>query len=65
MHVSTSVETCVGCGQCALAVPEVFDQEQSEGTVVLLDPNPPEDLHPAVSQAAINCPVEAISVSKS
>jgi ferredoxin len=62
--VSTRTDVCVGCGQCALAVPEVFDQDQRDGTVILLAPTPPADLHDRVRQAADNCPVEAISVTE-
>lgn len=65
MHVTTRTESCVGSGQCALSVPEVFDQDQRAGTVVLLDPEPPDELHRRVHAAAINCPMEAISVSES
>jgi ferredoxin len=64
LRVVTSPETCVGCGQCALSVPEVFDQDQELGTVVLLVPEPADDLHYRVGEAARNCPVGAISVSE-
>ncbi len=64
MHITTRTEFCVGCGQCALAVPEVFDQDQHDGTVVLLDPDPAEELHQRVRAAAINCPMEVISVGE-
>ncbi|MDJ1134789.1 ferredoxin [Streptomyces iconiensis] len=58
----TNTDACVGCGLCAFTVPEVFDQEQEHGTVVLLDPEPPHELHQDVWEAARSCPGEAISV---
>lgn len=61
MQVIARTDLCVGCGQCALAVPEVFDQQEADGTVLLLDPRPPAALHRRVREAAMSCPVEAIS----
>ena len=61
MEIKVDPGTCIGSGQCALAVPEVFDQDARSGTVVLLDARPPEELHDAVREAAERCPVEAIS----
>lgn len=60
MHLTIEPDACVGSGQCALAVPEVFDQDDEDGTVVLLDDSPPRDLHEAVHEAAELCPVQAI-----
>ena len=65
MHITTWTESCVGSGQCALAVPEVFDQDQDEGTVRLLDADPGQALQRRVREAAISCPMQAISVSES
>ncbi|WP_327132139.1 ferredoxin [Streptomyces sp. NBC_01343] len=60
MNITIEHDACVGSGQCALAVPEVFDQDEEDGTVVLLDDRPPRDLHSAVEEAAGLCPVQAI-----
>jgi ferredoxin len=64
VKITTAAEVCVGCGQCALAVPAVFDQDERFGTVLLLDARPPEELHGPVRAAAVNCPVQAISVGE-
>jgi ferredoxin len=45
-----------------LLVPDVFDQNEDDGTVLLLDPQPPERLHTAVREAAQVCPTGAIAV---
>lgn len=60
MHLTIEPDACVGSGQCALAVPEIFDQDEEDGTVVLLDTRPEPDLRDAVREAAGLCPVQAI-----
>lgn len=60
MRIEISSECCVGSGQCALVVPEVFDQDDSTGVVVLLNDRPDAGLHDAVHEAASRCPVRAI-----
>lgn len=35
MRIEVDRERCVGSGLCALSVPEVFDQDQEDGLVVL------------------------------
>jgi len=46
---------------CTLNVPEVFDQNDADGLVVVLDPEPPRELHEAVRDAVNLCPASAIS----
>ena len=62
MHITTDAEACVGSGQCALALPEVFDQDDAEGTVIVVDADPPEEFHRDVHEAVSRCPVRAIAV---
>lgn len=61
MRIEVNPDDCVGSGQCALTVPEVFDQDDHSGTVVLLDDRPPADLHDEVREATSRCPVQAIT----
>ncbi|PZF83328.1 ferredoxin [Jiangella anatolica] len=56
-------EKCVGGGQCVLAAPDVFDQDDDTGTVLLLDADPPAGQDAAVRQAARLCPAVAITVA--
>jgi len=63
MRVVTDTARCIGAGMCVLTAPEVFDQSEDEGTVVLLDETPPPELHAAVRRAEQLCPSGAISVS--
>ncbi|WSA29761.1 ferredoxin [Streptosporangium sp. NBC_01755] len=62
MKVTTDTSRCIGAGMCVLTVPEVFDQSEEDGTVVLLDETPPPELHAAVRRAERLCPSGAISV---
>jgi ferredoxin len=62
MRVTVDRECCIGAGMCVLTAPEVFDQDEEEGRVVLLLPDPPEELHDAVRRAERLCPSGAITV---
>ncbi|MEY9877102.1 ferredoxin [Streptacidiphilus sp. MAP12-33] len=65
MRVSVDTESCIGAGQCAMVLPEVFDQDDTDGLVVLLDEAPPTELHGAVHEALSRCPVQAITATES
>jgi len=54
---------CIGAGQCVLAAPAVFDQDD-DGIVVLLDATPPASEHEAARKAARLCPAVAIFVDE-
>jgi ferredoxin len=41
---------------CALTAPAVFDQSEEDGTVVVLDPEPPAELEVPVLRAVGLCP---------
>jgi ferredoxin len=62
MRVTVDRGRCIGAGMCVLTAPEVFDQDEEEGRVVLLVTNPPEELQDAVRQAERLCPSGAIAV---
>ncbi|MFF3438408.1 ferredoxin [Streptosporangium sp. NPDC002721] len=64
MNVTVDTGRCCGAGQCVLLVPDVFDQGDDDGIVVLLDPAPAEPLHAAVREAAGVCPTGAISLDE-
>lgn len=64
MKISVDEEKCCGAGQCVLLAPEVFDQREDDGIVVLLDPEPGEELHDVTREAASVCPAAAITVSE-
>ncbi|MGW6441602.1 ferredoxin [Lentzea sp. NPDC055074] len=64
MKVRVDVDACVGAGQCVLAAPDVFDQRDEDGMVVLLVEDPPAHLEAATEHAALLCPALAIVVEK-
>ncbi|GAB3160822.1 ferredoxin [Microbispora hainanensis] len=64
MKVIVDEAACCGAGQCVLIAPEVFDQRDEDGIVVLLEPEPAEDRHTAVREAAAVCPAGAIHVDE-
>jgi ferredoxin len=60
MRVSVDEDRCVGGGQCVMLAPDVFDQRDDDGVVILIDETPPEGVHDAVREAAQVCPAAAI-----
>jgi ferredoxin len=64
MKVTVDQDKCCGAGTCVLLAPDVFDQRDEDGIVVLLDEAPPEDLHDIVREAVSVCPGVAISVEE-
>lgn len=55
---------CVGAGQCVLAAPEVFDQREEDGVVVLLKHDTTDADAPAIRRAAKLCPAHAIRIEE-
>jgi ferredoxin len=64
MKVAVEQDKCVGAGQCVLLAPDVFDQRDEDGSVVLLAENPPAELHEDVREAARVCPALAIQLTE-
>ncbi|MFD9741413.1 ferredoxin [Umezawaea sp. NPDC059074] len=62
MKVFVDEDKCCGAGSCVLAAPDVFDQRDEDGVVVLLDAEPPAHLHAVVREAAGVCPAAAIAL---
>lgn len=60
MRVEVDEHKCVAAGSCVMAAPEVFDQRDEDGVVVLLEETPGEELHDGVREAVAVCPAAAI-----
>jgi ferredoxin len=63
LRLDVDRERCVGAGMCALTAPEVFDQDDEEGLVVLLQPTPAPGHRAAVRMAVGLCPAGAIALN--
>ncbi|MER7500056.1 ferredoxin [Nonomuraea pusilla] len=63
MRINADTSICIGAGMCALTVPKVFDQSEEDGTVMLLQEEPPAELEEAVRRAVNLCPSGAISIA--
>jgi ferredoxin len=64
MRIRVDQHKCIGAGQCARTVPEVFDQREADGIVVLLDAQPGADLAEHVRKAARLCPSQSITIDE-
>jgi ferredoxin len=64
MKVTVDKGKCIASGQCVLNAPDVFDQSDEDGVVVLLNPSPPAGAAADVRRAAALCPALAITVEE-
>jgi ferredoxin len=64
LKISVDLTKCIGAGQCVARAPRLFDQGESDGLSIVLDPDPPAELHEAARDAERNCPSGAISVEE-
>lgn len=62
MRVLIDADKCVASGQCVMASPDVFDQRDEDGIVILLNESPTDDRLEEVMHAAAVCPALAIEV---
>ncbi len=65
MKIIVDEGRCCGAGQCVLVAPDVFDQRDDDGIVVLLDAEPAPAQYAAVREAASVCPAAAIEIDES
>jgi ferredoxin len=60
LHVEADPTICAASGQCVLAAPMVFAQNEQDGTVVVIDAHPPLEELAAVMMAVDGCPTQAL-----
>lgn len=63
MKVIVHTDHCIASGACVLECPQVFQQDE-DGMVVVLQENPPPELHEAVRSAMAACPAAVIELSE-
>ncbi|MEV0196326.1 (4Fe-4S)-binding protein [Nonomuraea sp. NPDC050691] len=61
MRIKADTSLCVGSGQCVLAEPAVFDQDD-DGIVVLLTQHPDDQSAAQARHAVTLCPSRALSM---
>jgi ferredoxin len=64
MNVAVDRVKCCGAGQCVLVAPEVFDQDDADGVVLLLTDSPAPEHFDNVREAGAVCPAGAIEISE-
>ncbi|THA40915.1 ferredoxin [Streptomyces sp. A1547] len=63
MKIIADVDKCIGAGQCIFTEPELFDQSEDDGTVVVLISEPESELlTQKAREASYVCPGRAISL---
>ncbi|MEU2211544.1 ferredoxin [Streptomyces hygroscopicus] len=60
MRITADREACCAAGQCALIAPDLFDQSDEDGTVVLLDARPEAVRLDTLRDVVSRCPTGAI-----
>ncbi|REF00789.1 ferredoxin [Thermomonospora umbrina] len=65
IRLSADRDACRGAGQCAFHAPDLFDQDEEEGLVVLLHDEPADDRLPSARRAVAACPNRAITLTAS
>ncbi len=64
MRIDADKDVCIGAGVCALAIPEIFDQDFDDGRVLLLREPLGDGEHHAVRRAVSLCPSGALSIQE-
>lgn len=59
MKIEVDADKCIASGQCVLIAGELFDQDD-DGIVVVLDPEPSAHLEDVARKAASVCPARVI-----
>lgn len=61
--IEADPEVCIGSGMCALTAPDLFDQSEDDGTVLLLRPVPADPELGSARDAVRRCPSGALKLT--
>ena len=64
MKLTVDQDVCASAGNCVMNAPELFDQRDEDGVVVLLNANPTDDQVEGARKAAAFCPAMAIQIEE-
>ncbi len=53
---------CIGAGRCVVQAPELFDQREEDGIIILLQETPDGALYDRAIRAAAQCPARVIEI---
>ncbi|MFD9669428.1 ferredoxin [Rhodococcus sp. NPDC059968] len=62
MRIEVDWERCIGAGMCALTAPDVFEQDENDGRVVVRKKHVGADHLDAVHEAVRLCPSGALAL---
>lgn len=62
MRILVSKDKCIAGGMCVLACSQVFTQDDSDGSVEVLDRHPSPVLIAKVKEAVRNCPAQVFHI---
>ena len=61
MRISADRERCIGAGMCALIAPDIFDQDEDDGRVRVLQTGP--EHAETAREAVAACPSGALTLT--
>lgn len=64
MKIIVEQDKCASSGNCVMYAPEVFDQRDEDGVVVVLDEQPPDEQTDNARKAEASCPARAIHIEE-
>jgi ferredoxin len=64
MKVTVDQDKCASSGNCVMHAPDVFDQRDDDGVVILLEEDPPAEHADNVRKAEAGCPALAIHIEE-
>jgi ferredoxin len=64
MKVTVDHDICASSGNCVMNAPELFDQREEDGVVVLLNANPSAEQTEGARRAAAACAALAIYIEE-
>lgn len=65
MKIIADTGKCVGSGQCALTAPDLFDQREEDGTVLVLNSAPGTDGQVQRARRVVRvCPSRALTLAE-
>ncbi|WP_329171724.1 MULTISPECIES: ferredoxin [unclassified Streptomyces] len=63
MRIEADTDMCASSGMCALTAPDLFDQSDVDGTVLLLRPAPADTHIGDAEEAVRRCPSGALRLT--